>query len=189
MALLLTTPPTAEPLALADVKAHLRLAISDDDAYITALITAARRAIESRYALVLMPQTWSLFADHWPQDGVFHIPLWPVQSVVSLTVFGDDDVAATIDPAHYYLDAATRPARMALRTGRVFAPPGRTINGLKISFTVGFGTDATTVPAEIKEGLMSTIADWYQNRGDVSGGTLPATTLTAMGAYKNARLT
>ena len=188
MALLLTTPPLAEPLALADVKAHLRLAITDDDAYLSALITAARRAIESRYGLVLMPQSWALFADSWPADGVFHIPLWPVQSVSSLTVFADDDTAATIDPAHYYLDAATRPARLALRNGRVFAPPGRNINGLKLAFTAGFGADATFVPAEVKEGLMATVADWYQNRGDETGGALPATALVALAAYKNARL-
>ena len=189
MALLLTTPPIAEPLALADVKAHLRLAITDDDVYITALISAARRAIESRYGLSLMPQSWALFADHWPQDGVFHIPLWPVQSVASLTVFADDDTPATIDPAHYYLDGATRPARLALRQGRVFAPPGRNINGLKLAFSAGFGADASAVPAEIKEGLMAIVADWYQNRGDAAGGTLPATAITALAAYKNARLT
>ena len=75
MALLLTTPPNAEPIVLADVKAHLRLAITDDDAYITSLITAARRAIESRYGLCLMPQSWALFTDHWPKGGTFEIPL------------------------------------------------------------------------------------------------------------------
>jgi uncharacterized phiE125 gp8 family phage protein len=188
MPLLLTTPPIAEPLALADVKAHLRLAITDDDDYITALITAARRAIESHYALTLMPQSWALFADAWPNDRVFHIPLWPVQSVESLMVFADDDTSVTIDPSNFYLDISTRPARYALRQGRVFAQPGRGINGIKISFTAGFGVDATAVPAEIKEGLMATVADWYQNRGDVVGGTLPATTLVALAAYKNARL-
>ena len=36
---------------------------------------------------------------------------------------------------------------------------------------------------------MATVADWYQNRGDAGGGTLPNTTLAAMAAYKNARLT
>ena len=188
MALLLTTPPTAEPLALADVKAHLRLAITDDDAYITALITAARRAIESHYALALMPQSWALFADAWPNDRVFHIPLWPVQTVISLTAYADDDSFVTINPADYYLDLATRPARLALRQGRAFAPPGRNISGLKITFVAGFGADATAVPAEIKEGLMATVADWYQNRGDVAGGALPATALVALAAYKNARL-
>ncbi|MEO9169328.1 MAG: phage head-tail connector protein [Aestuariivirga sp.] len=188
MALLLTTPPTAEPLALADTKAHLRLTITDDDAYISSLIIAARRAIESRYTMALMPQTWAQFLDCWPQDGLFHIPLWPVQSVLSLTVFADDDTSVTIDPSNYYMDLATRPSRLALRQGRVFAPPGRNINGLKISFIAGFGADATAVPSEIKEGLMATIADWYQNRGDVAGGTLPATATEALAAYKNVRL-
>ena len=189
MALLLTTPPTAEPLVLADVKAHLRLAITDDDAYLTTLITTARRAIESRYGLCLMRQSWALFADAWPQDGIFHVPLWPLQSIDGLTVFADDDTSGTIDPAHYMLDAATRPARVALRVGRIFAPPGRRINGLKLAFTAGFGVDATFVSAEIKQGLMATIADWYQNRGDVAGGTLPVTALEALAAYRNARLT
>jgi uncharacterized phiE125 gp8 family phage protein len=188
MPLLLTTPPTAEPLALADVKAHLRLAITDDDAYIAALITAARRAIESRYGLTLMCQSWALFADGWPSDGVFHIPLWPVITVDGLTSFADDDTASTIDPAHYFLDAASRPARVALRQGRVFAPPGRNINGLKLSFTAGFGVDASFVPQEVKQALMATVADWYQNRGDEAGGTLPATALEALAAYRNARL-
>ena len=87
-----------------------------------------------------------------------------------------------------WLDLATRPVRLALRQGRVFAPPGRNINGLKIAFNAGFGADATAVPAEIKEGLMATVADWYQNRGDVVGGALPATTLAALAAYKNTRL-
>ncbi len=188
MALLLTIPPTAEPIVLADVKAHLRLYINDDDAYITALIIAARRAIESRYGLSLMRQSWALFADGWPDDGTFEIPLWPIISVDGLTSYADDDTASTIDPAHYFLDVASRPARLALRRGRVFAPPGRTINGLKLAFTAGFGIDASFVPQEIKLALMATIADWYQNRGDATGGTLPAIALEALAAYRNARI-
>lgn len=188
MPLLLTSPPTAEPVTLPDVKAHLRLTISDDDAYLTALITAARRALESRYGLCLMRQAWALFADGWPGDGVFALPLWPVLSVDGLTSFGDDDTPATIDPAHYVLDAASRPARLALRQGRVFAPPGRRINGLKLAFTAGFGADASAVPGEIRQALLATIADWYQNRGDAGGGNLPPVALEAMAAYRNARL-
>ena len=98
MALLLTTPPTAEPIVLADAKAHLRLYIPDDDAYITSLIIAARRAIESRYGLCLMRQSWALFQDAWPVDRIFKIPLWPIQSVDGLTSYADDDSATAIDP-------------------------------------------------------------------------------------------
>jgi uncharacterized phiE125 gp8 family phage protein len=188
MPLLLLTPPTAEPITLAEAKAHLRQTINDDDAYITALIIAARRAIETRYGLCLMRQSWALFADDWPEDGVFAIPRWPLISADGLTSFADDDTASTIDPAHYVLDAASRPARLALRRGRVFAPPGRKINGLKLAFTAGFGADASFVPQEIKQALMATIADWYQNRGDEAGGTLPATALELLAGYRNARL-
>ena len=187
MALLLTTPPTAEPIVLADVKTHLRLTITDDDAYITSLITAARRAIESRYGLCLMRQSWALFSDVWPVDRIFKIPLWPILSVDGLTSYADDDTATAIDPTSYFLDVALRPTRVALRQGRVFTQPARTINGLKLAFTAGFGLDATFVPQEIKLALMATIADWYQNRGDATGGTLPATALEALAAYRNVR--
>ena len=188
MALLLTTPPTAEPIVLADVKAHLRLAITDDDVYITSLITAARRAIESRYGLCLMKQSWALFAEAWPDRRIFNLPLWPVQSVDGLTSYADDDTPTVIDPTSYFLDVALRPTRVALRLGRIFPQPARAINGLKLAFTGGFGPDATFVPQEIKQALMATIADWYQNRGDASGGTLPATALEALAAYRNARI-
>ena len=188
MALLLTTPPTAEPIVLADVKAHLRLYIADDDAYLTSLITAARRTIESRYGLCLMKQSWALFADDWPVDRILKIPLWPIQSVDGLTSYADDDTATAIDPTSYFLDVALRPTRVALRQGRVFTQPARVINGLKLAFTAGFGVDASFVPQEIKLALMAIIADWYQNRGDVSGGTIPTTALEAMAAYRNARI-
>ena len=188
MALLLTSPPTAEPVTLVDAKAHLRLTIPDDDVYITTLITTARRAVENRFAISLMQQSWALFADAWPADNVFRIPLWPVLSVDGLTSFADDDTALIIDPGNYFLDAATRPARLALRQGRAFPAPTRKINGLKLSFTSGFGATAASVSAEIKQALMAIVADWYQNRGDDQGGALPAVALEILSAYRNARL-
>lgn len=184
MPLLLITPPASEPVSLAEAKAHLRLQISDDDATITSLIAAARRMIEKRHGLALLPQDWAMFADAWPEDGIFQIPLWPVSAVESLISFGEDDTASTIDPAHYVLDTASRPARVALRQGRDFTPPGRRINGLKLSFTAGFDD----VPAEIRQALLITVADWYQNRGDEQGGALPVAALEALAAYRNTRL-
>ena len=119
---------------------------------------------------------------------MFEIPLWPIITVDGITSFADDDTPSTIDPSNYFLDSASRPARLALRRGRVLAQPTRTINGLKLAFTAGFGVDATFVPQEIKQALMATIADWYQNRGDSAGGSLPATALEALAAYRNVRL-
>lgn len=62
----LLTPPTAEPIDLATAKAHLRVDFSDDDAYITALITAAREYSETFMGRSLMTQTWQLNQDSFP---------------------------------------------------------------------------------------------------------------------------
>ena len=63
---ILTTPPLAEPLALADAKAHLRVTSSDEDAMISTLIIAARRHVEQATGLALITQGWSVFLDRWP---------------------------------------------------------------------------------------------------------------------------
>ncbi len=188
MSILLTTPPTVEPISLAEAKAHLRISHTDDDTYISTLIIAARRIVEIQYDLSLLQQSWSLYADQWPVDGVFAIPLSPLLSVVDLKVYGDDDVAATIDPAHYYIDKASFPARVALRRGRVFAPPGRGTNGLELKITTGFGISAASVPLEIKQALLIIIADWYANRGDTPDSVIPVAALELLSAYKNVRL-
>lgn len=64
--LLLVTPPAAEPVSLAEAKAHLRVDISDDDALINALIVAARRSVELITGQRLMAQTWQYFLDRYP---------------------------------------------------------------------------------------------------------------------------
>lgn len=184
LALILTTPPTAEPVSLAEAKAHLRLSHNDDDTYLASLTMAARRMIESRLSLAIMPQAWALFADRWPDDGIVQLPLHPVTSIESVAVFGDDDSAATIDPAHFYLDAASRPARLVLRHGRFFNPPGRKANGIRISFEAGY----EVAPAELKQALLITIADWFSRRGDDDGGTLPPAALELMQPFRLARL-
>ena len=46
MALVLQTPPAAEPLALAEVKLHLKVDTAADDALIANLIVAARQAAD-----------------------------------------------------------------------------------------------------------------------------------------------
>ena len=184
MALILITPPEAEPVSLSEAKTHLRITHTDDDSYVAGLITTARRMIESRLSLALMPQAWALFADGWPEDGIITLPLHPVTSIESISMFADDDTASTIDAAHFYLDIASRPARLVLRRGRFFNPPGRKANGIRISFEAGFAE----VPGELKQALLITIADWHSKRGDDEGGTLPAAALELMQPFRLARL-
>ena len=189
MSQILTTPPSVEPVSLAEAKAHLRVTHADDDTYISTLINSARSTVEQFCGLALIQQSWSVFCDEWPERGIFNLPLAPIISITDLLIYGEDDVAATLDPAHYFLDAASKPCRLVLRNGRSAPTPGRRANGIEIKLVAGFGAAATAVPNQIKQALLIIIADWYASRGDVDAGALPLSARSLLSPYRNVRLT
>lgn len=73
-------PPQAEPLTLAEVKAHLRLDGGDEDALLAALIRTAREHLERTTGLCLIRQTRRLYLDRWPPSGMILIGKGPVQN-------------------------------------------------------------------------------------------------------------
>ena len=188
MPCILTTPPASEPVSLDDAKAHLRLSQSDDDVLLSTLISAARRRIEAETGLALIQQGWSCYRDDWPDTGLVEIAVAPLLSVNRVTTYGDDDTAADIDASHYYIDAVSRPARVALRGSRVWPRPGRAANGIEIAVTAGFGTAAAAVPEDLRTALLHLVAQLYENRGTGSEPDLPLTVAAAIARYRMVRL-
>jgi uncharacterized phiE125 gp8 family phage protein len=189
MPAILTTPPAIEPVSLADAKAHLRIAHADEDALISTLVIAARQHIEGATGLKLLTQAWSIFADRWPEGSSVKLMIAPLAAVTSVKVYGEDDVAAAIDPAHYFLDRASRPPRLALRSGRVWPLPGRIANGIEIAVSAGFGPAVTDVPAALRQACLKLVAHWYAFRGDDEGTrNLPPAITAMLSPYREARL-
>jgi hypothetical protein len=76
MGLSLITPPTVEPVTLADEKSFLRVGITDDDAIISTFITAARLYCEHYLGRVLITSTWLMTFDIFPIYTGTQFP-WP----------------------------------------------------------------------------------------------------------------
>ena len=188
MSLLLTTPPSVEPVSLLEAKAHLRVTHADDDTTISTLIVSSRRRIETRTGLRLITQGWSQFLDCWSVDGLVELRLNPVADVSDVIVYGDTDTPAAIDPAHYFLDATSNPARLVFRQGRNPSPPGRRARGIEIRMTAGFGL-AAAVPQDLKQAILLLVADGFAHRGDESTRAMPPTVLDLINAYRVMRLT
>lgn len=184
----LNTPPPVEPITLADAKAHLRVTHADEDQLIGTLISSARRIIEARCGLLLIQQVWTAYLDDWPDTGVIELPLAPVLSISTVAVFGEDDIAATIDPAHYYADTASRPPRLLLRGSRIWARPGRIANGIAISVTAGYGAAASSVPEPLRQAILILVAHWFEHRGAAAPPPLPLTVDALTRPYREARL-
>jgi hypothetical protein len=67
--LILRTPPTAEPLSLADAKAQARQSETFDDALITTLIAAARQFAETVTRRAFVAQRFTYLLDEFPRPG------------------------------------------------------------------------------------------------------------------------
>lgn len=109
MGLSLVTGPTAEPVTLAEAKAHLRVSIADDDGLIAGYILAARRYAEGYTRRSFCTQTWNYTLDHdWPWMCVdeyykrrIMLPLPPLQSVSSITYVDTDGATQTLASDQY----------------------------------------------------------------------------------------
>jgi uncharacterized phiE125 gp8 family phage protein len=63
MTYVLIAPPIAEPLMLADARAHLRLDDANEDTLIASLIRTAREHLKRTTGLCLITQIWRLYLD------------------------------------------------------------------------------------------------------------------------------
>jgi uncharacterized phiE125 gp8 family phage protein len=183
MPLQLLTPPATEPITLADAKTHLKVDTTDDDALITRLITAARARAEWHTGRALVTQTWRLWLDQWPCNGIMELPLPPLQTVSSVTVYAPDDSATVLNPATYQVDAASQPARLTLNSTVLPPTNARALNAVAVAFTAGYGDAASDVPPGICEAILELIAFLYENRGEAPA-ELPLDILALLAPYR-----
>jgi uncharacterized phiE125 gp8 family phage protein len=166
-----TNPPSAEPLTLAEIKAHLRLDGGDEDSLLLSLITTAREHLERETGLCLIVQSWRLYLDRWPRDGVTRIHRSPVQAIEAVTVYETDGTPVDVSLEDHLLDGAGRPARLWLKNQPT---PGQPINGIEIDFSAGYGEAGTDVPDTLKRAMSLHVGHMFAFRGVVSPDQQPA---------------
>lgn len=175
MALKLKTPPASEPVSLSETKTYLRISDTDDDAFITSLITGVRQRFEEWGARSLITQTWTLWLDSFPRsekkntpkEGYFELPVDhfdevkplveiprpPLISVTFLKTYDIANIATVFDSSNVLVDTVSNPGRVALNQGSTWPSGLRGINGVEIEFVAGYG-DASAVPEPIKQGML-----------------------------------
>ena len=168
--------PAAEPVSVAEAKAHMYVTITADDVLIGSLISAAREHIENLMNRAFIEQTWELTMENFPGgNAVVDLPRSPLISIESVKYFdaGGNDV--TMPPADYQVDAASEPARIAPAVGSSW-PSVETekLGGVRIRFKAGHGALADDVPQRIKQAINLLVAHWYENREASVTGTIQA---------------
>lgn len=169
------TEPAVEPLTIEEVKANLRFPYDYENERIRALITAARKYVETTTGRALITQTLRLTRDYfpgWKEGYTFRLPMPPLQTVTNIQYTDVDGVTQTVTAAEYVVDATSIPGRIALAYGYEWPVDViEQIGSVKVNYVAGYGL-AVSVPQTIKQAMHLLIAHWFVNREAVLTGTI-----------------
>lgn len=172
----LYTPPTEEPVTLAEIKDHLHISSTAEDSLLTLYAQMAREAVEGECWRALMPQTWDLYLPGWPAGGVIEIPRPPLQSVTSIKYTDDEGAVHTFAASNYRVDTASKPGRVVLAPDANWPSDALdSSNPVVVRFVAGYA-DASAVPSMAKAAILLQIGEIYANREAVIVGSTPQVT-------------
>lgn len=167
------TPPTVEPVTLAEVKTWCRIDATGDtaadaanDALLASLIAAARGEAENLTRRSFLPQVLALTLGHFPRCGKrVELPRPPLASITSITYFDAANVSTTMGTGAYtVVDASDAiPPSIIPVSGNYWPDTYRRPDAVSIRYTAGW-PDAASVPEDIKTWIKLRVATLWANR-------------------------
>lgn len=162
------TQTSIEPITLAEAKLHLKedLVSVDNDARISALISAARQAVEHSMGRAIMLKTLETTLDEFPDAIRLDQP--PIVDVISVEYTAEDGAATALSAASYTLDNASEPGWLVPAYGCSWPATQCSINAVRVRYRAGYSTsgDAATaqsaVPAGIKYAILLEVGTRYK---------------------------
>ena len=182
----LVTSPTAEPVSLTEAKDHLRVTTTDDDTYISALITVARKYIEEANSISVINQTWDYWLNWFPDE--IELPRSPLSSITSITYTDTDGAEQTLATSVYTVDSDSLPGRVYEAFNQSWPTTRAIPKAIKIRFVGGYSAAASGVPSNLTQAILLMIGHWYESREPIVVGTItseiPLAAKALMAPYK-----
>ncbi|MGQ3051100.1 MAG: head-tail connector protein [Roseateles sp.] len=156
------TPPSEEPVTVAEMRAQCRIDETAEDDLLSAYITAARLMCEQLTGRVLVTQTVEQPLDAFPADGI-KLLAPPAQSITSVKYVDSSGAEQTLAPAGYVFEADSYPGGLVMPADAGWPDTYDKVNAVRVRFVAGYG-DAEAVPAALKVWIMVTASTLYANR-------------------------
>ena len=168
MALKLITTATVLPVSLAEAKLACRFDASDLDSDITAMLTDAVNLVEHEVGQALMPQTWELTLDAFPD--VIELTRVPVSAITSIKYTDTAGTLQTLSAGAYTLDNGDGfgHARVVPVYGTAWPATRTDVGVVKVRYVAGYA-DATSVPSILKRQVKIMVATMIDNPDSLAG--------------------
>ena len=166
---------SSETVVLSDVKAHLNVETTDDDDYISLLITAARESAEAYTKLDLVPKTVVMYMNDFPlgDSPIFLKDHGPMRTITSIVYKDTDGTEQTLSTGDYNIDIHTEPPKIYPDFSTSWPSVYSYSNAYdNVTVTWGSGYTTGTIPAQAVHAIKIFVADLYENREDVAVATV-----------------
>jgi len=164
------TPASTYPVSLTEAKSHLKVDTTADDTYITSIIKAATQLSEeytNRFFIdTIIDQTCSDFAQ---LQTLFKSK---VSAVAHVKYYDSDNSLQTLSATIYDTQLQYEPSQIQLADDKSFPEITKRNDAVVARYTVGYGSAASDVPEIIKQAILLTIGNFYQNRNSVVIGRI-----------------
>jgi len=174
VSLKLITPPSTEPVTLAQAKFDCRVDNTGDvdfdalqDENLLGLIKTCTEACEHIIGRAIMPQTWELVLDAFPYDSDIELAHPPVQSITSIKYVANN-AELTLATDKYTLDNEKEPCWVLSVDG--FPATDDVANAVRVRYLAGYA-NVDAVPYAIKQWIRSAVQYMHCN---CDAGGLPA---------------
>lgn len=155
----------ADPVTLAEAKLWAKVDETDDDALITALITAATDWCEMFCRRTFVTTTLTESVTSFDE---MELPLPPLVSITSIVYTDTGGTTATVSSSIYTTDTTVEPGELILDYGQSWPADSRgDQNGITVTYVGGYGA-ASAVPEAIKTAIKMLVAHWYEHRTAVT---------------------
>ena len=152
----------------AEAKAVLKVDVSTDDTVIDNLVSAATESCQIYTNQYFINTVVTQYSDTW--DDFYTLYKSPVDSITHVKYYDSDDTQQTLASSNYILGHYSQPARIGIAVGGELPNLSKRINAVEVKYTVGYGTASTDVPEGIRQAVLLTIGNWYENRQTVITG-------------------
>lgn len=169
--------PDVEPLTLDQARQHLKLDadLTAEDETISDWIVGARELTEDFCKRTWVESTWLLSLDRFPDypqpdDPRIVLPMGPVLEVVRVSYTDQQGVGQDI--SDYQQALRTVPAWIAPAHNQGWPYARCAEAAVQIEYRAGYvsggsPTDASRVPARVRQTMRAILARWYEKRGEV----------------------